>query len=281
MKDIIKKSLIWLKLYKPLIGLYNKVVYSFPVLYLSREEFISYKSNKKRAKHQERQKKRLLKFFKGFLKKESFVIDIGANDGLWSEVYLETGASKVVAVEPQEYWLKFLHRKFGDDNRVIIIPKAVGDKAGLAELAICEEVPDISTFSKAFIEQSRFAKQYKWDKVQTVEMITLDNLINTYGKPDYCKIDVEGYELNVVKGLAHAIPMLSFEFHIEFFDETKRICEYLSSIGMRAFNVALGEQMKFSFREWVSKDSLLSYLQSQKDDMLWGDIFVSSEKDIL
>ena len=45
-----------------------------------------------------------------------------------------------------------------------------------------------------------------------VEVTTLDRLIAIYGAPTFCKIDVEGSELQVLEGLTEALPALSFEF---------------------------------------------------------------------
>jgi len=276
MKNIIKKTLIGLKLYNPLVNIYNKFIYSFPSLYLSKDELALYKNKQKIIKQQLLVKKRLLKFYKGFLKKGALIFDIGANVGLWTEVYLELGASKVIAVEPQQSMFNTLREKFANNEKIIILPKAVGEREGYAELAICEDFPGISTMSKAHIEQSRFSKEYSWGKRQNVEITTLDDIITLFGTPDYCKIDVEGYELNVVKGLSKALPMISFEFHKEFIEDAVKICEYLSSLGMHYFNFSKGERMKFVFKNWVNQEDLLTYLKTQNEVMLWGDIYVAT-----
>jgi len=53
-------------------------------------------------------------------------------------------------------------------------------------------------------------------------MVTLDAAtIETFGKPFYCKIDVEGWELDVLKGLSQPIPLISFEFHLNGKNITK------------------------------------------------------------
>jgi FkbM family methyltransferase len=46
-------------------------------------------------------------------------------------------------------------------------------------------------------------------------MTTMDTLISLYGKPDYCKIDVEGFEINVLKGLNIPLNLVSFEYHLD------------------------------------------------------------------
>ena len=66
----------------------------------------------------------------------------------------------------------------------------------------------ISTASKDFMEKSRFKKgnlslpldNSSWDVAAEVLTITLDTMIDKWGTPDLIKIDVEGYEINVLFG---------------------------------------------------------------------------------
>ena len=42
-----------------------------------------------------------------------------------------------------------------------------------------------------------------------------DNMISRYGSPEFTKIDVEGYEFEVLNGLSQPIKTISFEFTSE------------------------------------------------------------------
>ena len=59
----------------------------------------------------------------------------------------------------------------------------------------------------------------------TVPVTTLDDLIESYGRPDFLKIDVEGFELDVLKGLSSSVRLLSLEF---FSDEMDRLQDCLA-----------------------------------------------------
>ena len=74
----------------------------------------------------------------------------------------------------------------------------------------------ISSFSDEWIssvKNTRF-KGFNRDRTMEVEMTTLDKLIETYGIPVFIKIDVEGYELEVLKGLSKPVRLISFEYTV-------------------------------------------------------------------
>jgi hypothetical protein len=99
-------------------------------------------------------------------------------------------------------------------------------------------------------------------------------MIEKYGMPDFCKIDVEGYEWNVLMGLNSRIPCLSFEFAHEFLElKTKACLDRLVQLGFESFNVVFGEGHDFVFQEWIEAETLFSFLQNLQDKLSWGDIY--------
>lgn len=102
----------------------------------------------------------------------------------------------------------------------------------------------ISTASKKFTEYSRFAigsdnirGRYFWNYKTKVQSITLDKLIDTYGVPDYIKIDVEGYERSVMQGLTHKAGIIAFEWHEEIIEEAISCVDILTEVGYNEFGV--------------------------------------------
>jgi FkbM family methyltransferase len=213
------------------------------------------------------------KFYSQFIKKGDLCFDVGANVGKFTKVFLKLGA-KVICIEPQETCLQQLYKSFGDNKNVIIVGKAVGESEGYGELMICEDATTISTMSTKWKNESRFSKNYKWIKTQNkVPITTLDALILSHGLPKFCKIDVEGFEESVLKGLTKPIPFISFEFTTEFFDDAKKCINHLQSIGQVEFNCTLGESMKFLFSKWVAPDELYKKIAEVDNKLLWGDIY--------
>jgi len=216
-----------------------------------------------------RRRKEMLAFYSQFIKKGDLCFDVGANMGNRTEIFLELGA-RVVCIEPQKVCLQRLYKLFGNNKDVIIVDKAVGDREGYAELAICEEAPTLATLSDKWKKEGRFSKDFKWEKTQRVPVTTLDTLVLLYGLPIFCKIDVEGFEESVLKGLTKPLPFISFEFTREFFDDAKKCVNHLLSIGRVEFNCSIGESMKWLFPTWVTPDELYQGVDSVEDKLVWA-----------
>ena len=219
------------------------------------------------------QERKTLEFYSQLIKKGDLCFDVGANIGSRTRIFLKLGA-KTVCIEPQKVCLKVLYKLLKNNKDVIIVGKATGDHEGYAEILICEDEPTISTMSNKWKTDGRFSKVYKWTKTQQVPITTLDSLIQLYGLPTFCKIDVEGFEESVLKGLTKPIRFISFEFTREFFDDAKKCINHLLSISQVEFNCSLGESMEFIFSTWVTPDRLYKKLASLEDRYLWGDIYV-------
>ena len=229
---------------------------------------------KQKASDIRSQHDKLVKFYSHFVKKNDLCFDIGANLGNRTEIFLELGA-RVICVEPQELCLKHLNKKYGENSEVIIVGNAVSEREGFAELSVCENANTISTMSEKWKKEGRFSKDFKWTNTQKVQTTTLDKLIAQYGTPNFCKIDVEGYEYSVLKGLTKPIiPFISFEFTKEFFSDTKDCIKYLQSIGDVEFNCSIGESLEMLLPNWAKPKELLNTIDSLKDNLLWGDIYV-------
>ena len=114
-----------------------------------------------------------------------------------------------------------------------------------------------------------------FSSVLDVETDTLDSLVNAYGIPDYCKIDVEGYEAEVLRGLSKKIGIISFEFTSEFvFKSIECLC-MLRSLGYISFNISVGEEPHWALENWNDWESMLSTLVNscKQRPGLWGDIY--------
>jgi hypothetical protein len=145
----------------------------------------------------------------------------------------------------------------------------VAAEPGVLELSICEAINTLATFSDKW-KTGRF-RDYRWNSTIEVPVTTLELLIQQYGIPRFCKIDVEGYEYQVIRGLVSPIPYLSFEFTKEFLDDAKVCTSYLESLGEVRFNYARGESPELALTRWADADTLFRRLHQESSS--WGDIY--------
>lgn len=189
------------------------------------------------------------------IREGSLVFDIGANIGRMTYQYLALGA-RVVAVEPQSVCVnEELLPRFGNDERVTIVHKACGAQEGEATMAIYGHGSTISTFVPDHYWGPGPWEGTPRDGSETVEMTTLDALIEEYGRPDFIKIDVEGYEHEVLQGLSQFVP-LSFEFHPVFADKARLCMSRVLEIEPCAwFTYTVGEALTYA-QPWSSMEEM-------------------------
>lgn len=214
-------------------------------------------------------------FYKQFVTKGDLCFDIGANIGNRVGPLLALGA-RVIAVEPNKNCCKMLRGRFG--NRIEIVGKGLGNQVGIKKFYISNE-STLSTFSEEWIESvnvSRFS-EFSWEETTLTEITTLDNMIVEYGLPAFIKIDVEGYELEVLQGLSHAIKMISFEYTVP--EMTHKIAACINEVASISSNVSCnystGETMQWAQSQWMDTVAFLKYIQT--DEFLstgFGDVYI-------
>jgi FkbM family methyltransferase len=196
---------------------------------------------------------------------------VGANVGERAKCFMAL-RSRVVAVEPQPDCLARLHALAATHPALTVEPVALGRAQGSAELRLAT-ASTIASLSPGWIdsvrESGRFADN-DWMQTITVEVSTLDTLIERHGLPDFTKIDVEGYEAEVVAGLSQPVPILSFEFTGEWWESAAAVVERLDGLGMRRFNISLEESFRFTWDGWRTAVDVVSYLRDLRpDDLVW------------
>ena len=187
-------------------------------------------------------------------------------------MFLSLGA-RVIAVDPQPQCVARLHERFASAD-VEVVAKGLADKQGSVTLVLNESNSGLSTMSDRW-RRIRFPNA-DWGDEVTVPVTTLDDLVERYGVPAFCKIDVEGYERQVLAGLSTSLKVLSFEFTGLFLDDVDENLRCLSSLGPIEVNCSLYEQMTLVARAWMTPDALQKSLRkrAERDEVLSGDIYV-------
>ena len=204
------------------------------------------------------------------------VFDVGAHLGDRSAAFAALGA-RVIALEPQPRVARWLRRIVGRNERITLRAEAVGAAVGTARLAISRRTPTMSTLSASWRDSIRESDpafhDVRWEDSIEVPVVTLDTLIETYGKPSFCKIDVEGYEAEALAGLSHPVPGLSVEFVSGHLDGASACVKRIRELGAYRFNVVLGEGRDFVFETWEGAEKVLAYLAEGAGGASSGDIY--------
>jgi FkbM family methyltransferase len=214
---------------------------------------------------------RVSRLYGQFVRPGDLCFDVGANLGNRTDVLLDMGA-RVVTVEPQEVCLRHLRRRYRNEPRVTLVPAALGRRVGEAEMLVSQAHP-ISSLSERWVQAvstSRQFEQFAWTGRVTVPVTTLDELIAQHGVPAFCKIDVEGYEPEVLAGLSRPIRALSFEFTPDYAEGAAACIDRLASLGAMEFNYSAGESMDLPPSRWVGPAEMHSGLAGLGP----GDIYV-------
>jgi FkbM family methyltransferase len=210
-------------------------------------------------------------FYSHFLKPGDLVFDIGANVGGRVKVFLHLGC-RVIAVEPQVFCAAVLKRAFG--SRITAMNCAISDSVGFADFYV-GETQVLSSMSEEWmrrtVESGRFAG-HRWQPATVVETTTLDALCEKYGRPAFVKIDVEGHEEAVFRGLSAPLGFMCFEFTAELINRAFACCERLQSIGAYRYNYSPFETLEFQLSEWTDLAGIRAHL-SQVGAGGWGDVY--------
>ena len=189
------------------------------------------------------------------------VFDVGAHRGQRSEVFLRLGA-RVVAVEPDALNQRHLERRFslgGPHARpVTVVGKAASDTDAGAVLRIHAPGSGLNSLSEKWVrmlagDERRFGSTVAFPEGMRVETTTLESLMDAFGAPYYVKIDVEGHEPSVLRGLKRPVPFLSFEVNLpEFLPEGAACAEELGRLSATGrFNWAGDPLRGLAMTEWL------------------------------
>lgn len=210
-----------------------------------------------------------------FLRPGDLAFDIGSHVGDRIASFRRLGA-RVVALEPQPGPAGFIADLFGSDPAVTLVRAACGPAEGEIAFRINTANPTVSTASADFVAAARGAAGWEgqiWDREIKASMTTLDALIADHGAPAFVKVDVEGFEHQVLWGLTRPLPALSFEFTTIQRDVARACLHRLETLGPYRFDLALGESQTLVFGHMVNAADMVAHLENLDHSANSGDVY--------
>lgn len=217
------------------------------------------------------------RFYRENLQAGDLVFDVGTHVGSRARAMRAAGA-RVIAFEPQAPFTQFLRWALPKD--ITLVAAALGSQEADGQLAVSSLHPTVSSLQAAFVSnapQTPGFEHVRWDSLQKVRVLTLDSQILQHGSPSYIKIDVEGFELEVLSGLTKSIPMLSVEYLPGFPKLTLAVVDRILELGDYRFNPVVGEKARFLWSEWRTAEAVKNWLAAQPAAAGSGDLFARLE----
>ena len=185
---------------------------------------------------------------KNTIKPGMTVIDIGANLGYYAllESKLVGPRGKVYAIEPveQNYETLLKNIELNKAHNIMPFKLAIGSANVAREMLLsCNSnhgtFMDASLFSGFYTERM---EKIGRDKAQ-MEMLTLDRFIELQGieKVDYIRMDVEGYEVEIAKGMTETLerfsPQVLMELHYVHFNDERILDKMVLDILSKGYEI--------------------------------------------
>ena len=137
------------------------------------------------------------------------VIDVGANRGQFANEIRRAGYhGRILSIEPLEVPYLELSRAATRDPRWTAVRSAVGAGAGVASIHVAANGGASSSFLPMLDSHRRAAPEANYVGEERVEIRTLDSVVEAHrqsGNRVFLKIDVQGFELQVIEGGAETL----------------------------------------------------------------------------
>jgi FkbM family methyltransferase len=172
------------------------------------------------------------------------VIDVGANRGQFGIEIRRAGyTGQIVSIEPLSGPYRQLSRLAAGDERWTVIRSAVGPRSGSATIHVAANDGASSSLLPMLDLHARAAPEARYVADERVDVATLDDLAQTHIREGalFTKLDVQGYELQVLAGGASTLAessLVQLEMSLlPLYESAPTYLEVLEFMGQRGFRL--------------------------------------------
>jgi FkbM family methyltransferase len=184
-------------------------------------------------------------FVKNLIKADDVIIDIGANLGYFTHVFITTinKNGHLYSVEPVEVYRDQLKNITRDSSTVTLLPFALGDKNEPSiTLGMPAAFEDLGYLRHGVVtlqtEERSIAGNYQFKS----ELKKGSEVFGNLGKLDYIKCDIEGHETVVLKEMRDVLQKHKPLVQLETWGEQLPVMlEYFASLGFKAYHLSKGK----------------------------------------
>lgn len=187
------------------------------------------------------------------------VIDVGANSGQFGRALREARyKNRIVSFEPLVSAHSLLERSSaGDSNWLVHAPIALGDAPGKSTINVSENSVS-SSILPMLAAHSSAAPESTFCSTQPVDIVRLDEVALPYiagASRTFLKLDVQGYERNVLRGAANILPkIIGVQIEISLLPlyegqaEYSELIDFMQDKGFQLWSIVPGFRDKSSGR---------------------------------
>jgi len=196
--------------------------------------------------HGKQREKQTMLLFGELVEKGDWVIEVGGHIGYITLylAHLVGSTGRVMVFEPGPNNLTYLKKNVGSKPWIHVLERAVTDHGGLARFHIENLTGQNNSLLEHYaVRQANEANAYVGEVARAivdVECTTLDDFLasNVGAAPSLIKIDVEGAERSVLKGMTEVLTKGRVALMVEVTEHAEDVKALLEAAGFRLFNAA-------------------------------------------
>jgi FkbM family methyltransferase len=152
------------------------------------------------------------------------LVDVGANEGVFSKDFLHffPKTKQIILLEPLKHLNEIIKKNLEGFNNYQIFNKGVGEKEEIKIIKYDKKNTNLASF-KSYSDEVNTIYKKKSQITEKIEIIKLDDLNLNFQNNSILKIDVQGLEVEVLKGARNSLKLFDLiiiecSFVKEYFD---------------------------------------------------------------